>query len=80
LSKLSDVTRDVFAFSMILSGRFCSHQTVFAAGFPGFAVAILCSSIAITMDTYSHLLPSMQKDAAGKMNEAFRFGEGSEKH
>jgi integrase len=37
------------------------------------------STIAITMDTYSHLLPSMQRDAAGKMNEVFRFGEDSEK-
>jgi integrase len=31
------------------------------------------STIAMTMDTYSHLLPSMQKDAANKMDTAFQF-------
>ena len=37
------------------------------------------STIAMTMDTYSHLLPSVQRDAADKMNEAFRFdGQSSE--
>lgn len=29
------------------------------------------STIAMTMDTYSHLLPSMQKEAMGKMNDIF---------
>src|SRR5437879_13921902 len=38
------------------------------------------STIAMTMDTYSHLLPSMQKDVAGKMNEVFQLGEGNESH
>ncbi|HEY4037054.1 MAG TPA: tyrosine-type recombinase/integrase [Ktedonobacteraceae bacterium] len=33
------------------------------------------STIAMTMDTYSHLLPSMQKDAANKMDSAFQFGD-----
>ncbi len=33
------------------------------------------STIAMTMDTYSHLLPSMQKDAANKMDTAFQFGD-----
>src|SRR2546430_3903274 len=33
------------------------------------------STIAMTMDTYSHLLPSMQKDAAHKMDTAFQFGD-----
>jgi integrase len=37
------------------------------------------STIAMTMDTYSHLLPSVQRDAVDKMNEAFRFdGQSSE--
>lgn len=27
------------------------------------------SSIQITLDTYSHLLPNMQKDAAGKLGQ-----------
>jgi integrase len=35
-------------------------------------------TIAMTMDTYSHLLPSMQKDAAGKMNDVFRPSEDRE--
>jgi hypothetical protein len=30
-------------------------------------------TIAMTMDTYSRLLPSMQKDASGKMNDVFRL-------
>ncbi len=30
------------------------------------------SSIAMTMDTYSHVLPSMQKEAMGKMNDVFK--------
>jgi integrase len=33
------------------------------------------SSIAITMNVYSHLLPSMQKDAMNIMHEAFMEGE-----
>jgi integrase len=36
------------------------------------------STIAMTMDTYSHLLPSMQKDAAGKMNSVFRLSRDAE--
>jgi integrase len=32
------------------------------------------SSIQITLDTYSHLLPNMQKDAAGKLGEEI-FGK-----
>ncbi len=36
------------------------------------------STIAMTMDTYSHLLPSMQKDAAGKMNDVFRLSRDAE--
>jgi integrase len=37
------------------------------------------STIAMTMDTYSHLLPSVQKDAVDKMNDTFRFdGQSSE--
>jgi integrase len=35
-------------------------------------------TIAITMDTYSHLLPSMQKDVADKMNDIFRLNEDRE--
>lgn len=30
------------------------------------------STIAITMDTYSHILPSMQKDAVGKLDHLFK--------
>lgn len=30
------------------------------------------SSIAMTLDTYSHVLPSMQKEAMGKMNDLFQ--------
>ena len=30
------------------------------------------SSIAITMDIYSHLMPNMQADAAAKVDAAFR--------
>ena len=30
------------------------------------------SSIAMTMDTYSHVLPSMQKEAMEKMNDVFK--------
>ena len=29
------------------------------------------SQISITMDIYSHVLPTMQEEAMGKMNEAF---------
>jgi integrase len=29
------------------------------------------STISMTMDTYSHLIPSMQKEAAEKMDQAF---------
>ncbi len=36
------------------------------------------STIAMTMDTYSHLLPSMQKDAANKMDTAFQFRDETE--
>ncbi|HEX3641737.1 MAG TPA: site-specific integrase, partial [Ktedonobacteraceae bacterium] len=35
-------------------------------------------TIAMTMDTYSHLLPSMQKDVADKMNDVFRLSEDQE--
>jgi integrase len=35
-------------------------------------------TIAMTMDTYSHLLPSMQKDVADKMNDVFRLNEDRE--
>jgi integrase len=38
------------------------------------------STIAMTMDTYSHLLPSMQKDAADKMDTAFKFDCGREEN
>ena len=30
------------------------------------------SQISMTMDTYSHVLPSMQQEAMNKLNEAFR--------
>lgn len=33
------------------------------------------STITITMDTYSHLVPSMQKEAINKINAVFRDGE-----
>jgi len=33
------------------------------------------STIAMTMDTYSHLLPSMQRDAVDKMNTAFQLDD-----
>ena len=34
------------------------------------------SHIGITMDTYSHCLPSMQKEAAGKLDSMLRLGTG----
>ena len=37
------------------------------------------TQIGITMDVYSHLLPGMQKDAMGKLNEALRRREGDDK-
>ncbi len=30
------------------------------------------SSISLTLDTYSHLMPGMQQEAAGKLDEALR--------
>jgi len=35
------------------------------------------SSIAITMDTYSHLLPGMQEDAATKIDASMRAAFGT---
>jgi integrase len=35
------------------------------------------STIAMTIDTYSHLLPSIQRDAVDKMNDAFKFDDRS---
>lgn len=34
------------------------------------------STINLTLDTYSHVLPSMQEDAAGKLNAAMKRGVG----
>lgn len=31
------------------------------------------SSITLTLDTYSHIIPSLQEEAAGKMNKIFKF-------
>jgi integrase len=33
------------------------------------------SEISMTMNTYSHVLPMMQKDAMGKLDDLFRNGE-----
>jgi integrase len=37
------------------------------------------TQIGITMDVYSHVLPGMQQDAMGKLNEALKRQEGDEK-
>ena len=37
------------------------------------------TQISITMDVYSHVLPGMQQDAMGKLNEALRRREGDDK-
>ena len=37
------------------------------------------TQISITMDVYSHVLPSMQQDAMGKLNEALRRRESDKR-
>ena len=37
------------------------------------------TQISMTMDLYSHVLPGMQQDAMGKLNEALRRREGDDK-
>ena len=37
------------------------------------------TQISITMDVYSHMLPGMQQDAIGKLNEVLKKQEGDEK-
>jgi integrase len=34
------------------------------------------SQIGVTMDTYSHCLPSMQKEAAGKLDDVLKVAIG----
>ena len=34
------------------------------------------SQISITLDTYSHVLPSLQLEAAGKLDDVMRGGVG----
>jgi integrase len=36
------------------------------------------SSIGITLDTYSHVMPNMQADAAGTVDAAFRAALGKQ--
>jgi len=37
------------------------------------------TQISMTMDVYSHMLPGMQQDAIGKLNEVLKKQEGDEK-
>lgn len=38
------------------------------------------SEISMTLDTYSHVLPTMQKEAINKLNAAFERQEGDKEH